>query len=137
MQTHLRLSPEFAHQLQKDGILEALYWSLKKFLEKQNYPIYLRDKNIAWLSVFKSLCDFYANYPKTQKPTLEEIIKKTDEIIDKKYPETQETTKEFYEEVIQPTEKDIEKANQELQELDEEKLKKEGVAEEEIPEELL
>ena len=81
----LYLSPKFAKQLMDIGMLGPLIWELKKFREKENLPYHLAQVRIIKQAVFKALCDYYGKIGK--KPSLDKILKTTEEVTEKLYGE--------------------------------------------------
>jgi hypothetical protein len=78
MSYHFQISPEFADYLEKyaNQPISTFTDHLKKFKERQNYPLNLKDKRISFLSLFSSLKEFQAAN-ETDKQLFEKARKMT------------------------------------------------------------
>jgi len=105
MNRDLHLSPKFADHLRKIGMLEALINALKSFRERENFPFVEEQKRIIKQAVFKGLCDYYGKGAK--KPSVEQILKRTEEIADRLYGKMPKTVgEEITEEISKKKEKE-------------------------------
>jgi len=101
----LYFSPKFANYLREIGMLEALINALKIFRERENYPFELEQRRIVKQAVFKGLCDYYGKGAK--KPSVEQILKRTEEIADRLYGKMPKTVgEEITEEISKKKEKE-------------------------------
>jgi len=86
---HLVLSAKFQYYLFNKGLLIPLLEEYNKFMENQNYPFQMKEKNIAMQAVLKPMIDRYfeMNFKgKKTKVTAKEMVEMAQKIVDELYP---------------------------------------------------
>jgi len=96
----LYLSPKFADFLADRGMLKALVNAYRQFREKENYPFEIENKRIMKQSVFKGLCEFYASQGFDKEISIKDIIRETEEVVEKLFEEKPSVAQEITQEML-------------------------------------